>query len=413
MNILHLVSGDLAGGAARGAYWLHRGLLELGVNSFLMNNGRLSPLDDSIVPLVSTLIQEAKFRLIAQLAALPTRLYLDRKRWIFNTGFDGVDFTKHAAYKKADLIHLHWVNGLVAMRSLRKVKKPVVWTLRDMWPMTGGCHYAVAGDCQRYVTGCGKCPQLDSSHEWDLSRLVVKNKCSSFSKRMHIICISRWLSDCARRSIVFKNFKIEIISNNIDTKQFYPEDPFIARKKLGLPADKKIVLFGSQSIDDFYKGFDLFIGSLKLLNRDDVLAVSFGRTSLKDSKKIEQPYMSFGFLSDIVSLRLLYSAADVFIAPSRMEAFGKTLAEAMACATPVVCFDATGSADVVDHKVTGYRAKSFDVSDLCNGIQWVLSLSPGEHGILRSNARERAVTKFDSLVIARQYLSLYQKILDE
>lgn len=411
MKILHMVSGDLSGGAARGAYWLHRGLLDLGVDSVLMNNGRLSSPDKTVVSVASTIAQKAKFKLIAQLGILPLRLYLNRNRWIFNTGFEGFNFTRHPEYKKADLVHLHWINGLVAMRTLRKVKKPVVWTLRDMWPMTGGCHYAIADNCQRYVTGCGRCPQLNSSREWDLTRLIVKNKCASFQKGMHIVGISRWLSDCARRSKVFNGFTVETISNNIDTKEFYPEDPFIARKVLGLPLDKKIVLVGSQSVDDFYKGFGLFVDGINLLNRDDVHVVSFGRGSLSDFKILGKPRTSFGFLSDIISLRLVYSAADVFVAPSRMDAFGKTLAEAMACGTPVVCFDATGTADVVSHKLTGYKAIPFDVSDLRDGIQWVLSGSKAESLLLRKNARERCVKRFDSLVIAQQYIKIYQKLL--
>ena len=411
MKILHMVSGELSGGAARGAYWLHRGLLDLGVDTVLMTSGRLFSLDKTVVSLAKTQAQRAKSKLIAQLGGLPLHLYSNRKRWPFSTGFEGINFTRHPEYKKADLVHLHWINGLVAMRTLRKVKKPIVWTLRDMWPMTGGCHYAVADDCHRYITGCGRCPQLDSSCEWDLSRLIVKNKCASFQKGMHIVGISRWLSDCARSSKVFNGFSVETISNNIDTQRFYPEDPLIARKVLGLPVDKKIVLIGSQSIDDFYKGFDLLVNAINLLNREDVHFVSFGRGFLSNSKMIERSHTSLGFLSDIISLRLVYSAADVFVAPSRMEAFGKTLAEAMACGTPVVCFDATGPADVVEHKVTGYKAKPFDVADLCEGIHWVLSSGSDEYRVLCLKARERVVLNFDSLVIARQYLKLYQKLL--
>jgi hypothetical protein len=104
MKILHLVSGDLSGGAARGAYWLHRGLLDLGVDSVVMNNGRMSSSDDFVVSLASTIAQKAKFKVMAQLGALPQHMYSKRKRWIFNTGFDGVDFTRLAAYKDADLI---------------------------------------------------------------------------------------------------------------------------------------------------------------------------------------------------------------------------------------------------------------------------------------------------------------------
>ena len=119
-----------------------------------------------------------------------------------------------------------------------------------------------------------------------------------------------------------------------------------------------------------------------------------------------------GFLSDTLSLRLLYAAADVFVAPSLMDAFGKTLAEAMACGTPVVCFDATGPKDIVEHRVTGYKATPFDPADLAAGIQWVLDLPREWHDALRRDARERAVKRFDSRVIAGQYKALYEEMLE-
>jgi len=108
---------------------------------------------------------------------------------------------------------------------------------------------------------------------------------------------------------------------------------------------------------------------------------------------------------------LAYSAADVFVAPSRMDAFGKTLVEAMSCGTPVVCFDATGPKDIVEHHLTGYRATPFSPQDLAHGIQWVLVQPPDAYQALCRNARERAEQRFDSRVIARQYEALYREVL--
>ena len=119
--------------------------------------------------------------------------------------------------------------------------------------------------------------------------------------------------------------------------------------------------------------------------------------------------MNFGFLHDCVSLRLLYSAADVFVAPSLMDAFGKTLAESMACGTPVVCFNATGPKDIVDHQINGYKAIPFESSDLAKGIIWVLN-SP-DYTTLSQNAREKVLRCFDSKVVAEEYIKLYKSVL--
>ncbi len=121
-------------------------------------------------------------------------------------------------------------------------------------------------------------------------------------------------------------------------------------------------------------------------------------------------YKSLGFLHDTISLRLAYSASDVFVAPSLMDAFGKTLAESMACGTPVVCFDATGPRDIVDHKVNGYKASPYMAEDLAAGIDCVLS-DENRHKELCINAMEKAVACFDIKKVARQYAALYREVL--
>ena len=409
MKVLHLVSGNLSGGAARGAYWLHQAQRSIGIDSTLVTSGRDNLGDDSVVALGASNLSRVKFALLNRLGNLPALLYRKRKRWIFNTGFAGIDFTKLPEYREADLIHLHWINGMVAMRTLRKVKKPIVWTMRDMWPLTGGCHYAM--DCEGYRTGCGQCPQLKSKRSSDLTRLVVANKRASLPKQLRVVGISQWLNDCASNSQVFATFPVQTISNNIDTQIFAPVDQQTARQILGLPAEKKIILVGAQRVTDFYKGFGLFVDAIKRIQRDDINVLTFGREASQAMLPVDHTVTHLGFLADALSLRLAYSAADLFVAPSLMDAFGKTLAESLSCGTPVVCFDATGPKDIVEHQKTGYKAQPFEAEDLAVGIEWILNLPREEYELLRRNSRERAVTYFDSRVIAKQYKKLYAEML--
>ena len=410
MKVLHLFSGELSGGAARGAYWLHKAQREIGIDSRVLMNGREANGDASVTSLGQKPLKRVQMALLARLGNAPVHLYRKRQPRIFNTGFAGHDFTRLPEYRQADLIHLHWINGLVAMRALRRVKKPVVWTMRDMWPLTGGCHYAM--DCDRYKLGCGQCPQLGSDSAWDLTRLVLANKRSSLPKQLRVVGISDWLTKCASRSRVFERFHVQTISNNVDTRSFYPTPPEIARQALGLPVGKQIIVVGAQRVTDFYKGFDRFLEAMRDVQCDDVHVLTFGRDAGPGLTGLNVSHTRLGFLSDIFSLRLVYAAADVFVAPSLMDAFGKTLAEAMACGTPVVCFDATGPKDIVEHRVTGYKAAPFEPADLAKGIQWVLSLPRERHDALRRDARERAVKRFDSRVIAAQYKALYEEMLE-
>lgn len=409
MRVLHFVAGNLNDGAARGAYWLHKGVIAIGVDSYLLTNSRETYGDPTVTSLNRSEAERLRYSLRSRIGNLPINLYRNRKSQIFNTGIAGIDVTKHPLYKDADIIHLHWVNSLVSMHSLQKVNKPLIWTMRDMWPMTGGCHYSM--DCDHYESGCGKCPQLGSHKAQDLSALTVKYKRYVLPSHMRLVGISEWLSSCAEKSAVFKGFDIRTIQNNIDTTQFTPVEKIVARRLLKLDTMKKVVLIGANNVNDFYKGFSLFCDALQYLSPDEFHLLVFGKADKNVLDKLGFEYTALGHLTDNVALRVAYSAADVFVAPSRMDAFGKTLVEAMSCGTPVVCFDATGPKDIVSHKETGYKASPFDSEDLTRGIKWVLSRTTDEYEEISDAARTRAVARFDSSVIASQYRDLYKECL--
>lgn len=409
MRVLHMVSGDLSGGAARGAYWLHLGLKELGVNSKVLTNSKTILDDDSVVTTTKS-NKDKVFNMIRnQLDTLLILFYPKRKKIIFSSGLFGVNFTKTKEYQKADIIHLHWINGsFVDMKQLSKIKKPIVWTIRDMWPMTGGCHYAM--ECENYKIGCGNCEQLNSNISYDLSKLILNRKKKYLPKNMKIVGISHWLSDEAKKSELFKEFDVQTISNNINIKEFFPVNTMIARDILGINTEKKIILAGATNLNDFYKGFEKYLEAIKKLDKSKYFLCFFGNLDKLITDDLGFEYKSFGYLHDNISLRLVYSCADVFVAPSLMDAFGKTLAEAMACSTPVVCFDATGSKDIVTHKINGYKAKPFESKDLGYGIEWILNTE--NYVELCQNARDKVLKEFDSAIVAKKYIQLYEKILD-
>ncbi len=408
MNILHLVSGELTGGAARGAYWLHKALVRNGIHSRILNKSlaghEIRDPDIEVVP------DTGISRLKAKIGRFPVLLYRSREKRLFHTGFTGFNFLKTDAYKWADIIHLHWINnGFIDTKSLAGTSKPVVWTMRDMWPMTGGCHYSM--DCNRYTTGCGNCPQLHSKRNPDLSSYVVRRKARYVPKHVKLVGISRWLCECARHSFLYRDFDIRMIHNGIDVSEFTPVSKETARSGLEINTNKKIILIGAQHTSDFYKGFDKFMAATRLLDKNKVFILLFGETDPAAVGNLGIEYRNLGFIYDTSSLQAAYSAADVFVAPSRMDAFGKTLAESLACGTPVVCFDATGPRDIVDHKVNGYRARPFEHSDLAAGITWVLA-DRERHRQLCLEARKKAETSFDINRIAIQYAELYQTLLD-
>jgi glycosyltransferase involved in cell wall biosynthesis len=408
MRVLHLSAGDLSGGAARGTYWLHKGLLAQGVDSTLLISGRSNEIDASVIPLAQDKFSRIKSIFRSQIDPLLLKLYKKSTGNIFSTGLIGYDFTKTQEYKEADIIHLHWINaGLVDIKQLAKIDKPIVWTLRDMWPLTGGCHYSL--DCDQYKSGCGTCPQLGSEKQKDLSRFVFKRKIKYLPRNLTAVGISHWLTEQAKHSLVFKDHNCITISNNIDVDSFQSIPKKVARQVLGLETDKKVVLCGSTNLKDFYKGFQKYLDALAYLDKEKILLAFFGKVDSDLISSYGFEYKSFGYLNDNISLNLVYAASDVFIAPSIQEAYGKTLAEAQCSGTPVVCFNATGPKDIVDYKITGYLAKPFDVADLAAGIEWVLNAP--NYNELCQNAREKVLREFDSILIAKKYINLYQTLV--
>lgn len=280
-----------------------------------------------------------------------------------------------------------------------------------MWGFTGGCH--LNEGCENYKKNCGKCPVLGSNREKDLSRKVWRRKYASFSRlpKMTVIGLSKWLADCASSSSLFKNKNVTNLPNPISVDDFAPFDKVEARELLGLPKDRKFVVFGAMNATgDPNKGFKELSRALALLPTDFELVV-FGSSKPQTPQGFKQKSYYLGRLHDDVSLRVLYSAADAVVVPSRQENLSNTIMEAMACGRPVAAFSVGGNADLIDHLKTGYLAEPFDTKDLAHGINWMLNHSQPE--LLGNAARDKVLREFDSKVVAPNYIKLYQEAITE
>src|SRR5690606_15668351 len=206
--------------------------------------------------------------------------------------------------------------GPLSVRGLGELAstgKQIVWTLRDMWPFTGGCHYSM--DCERYRVGCGMCPQLRSRCYGDLSRIVYRTKERHITQSIRIVGISAWLSECARRSRLMRDFNVTTIPNCVDTQMLTPVEKQAARKALDISTSKRIVLLGADNLHSFYKGFPEFLQAAQRLDPEKVMVLLFGSLGPSGVPQMPLEVKALGYLSDVATLRLAYSAADVFVAP--------------------------------------------------------------------------------------------------
>ncbi|MGB5631832.1 MAG: glycosyltransferase family 4 protein [Waterburya sp.] len=410
MKILHIASSETSG-AGRAALRLHEGLLDNQIDSNALvvykKNDRQSI---EQVDKKTGFYKQAQDKLSKQITQK-----IFGCNHTFSANFTPSLILDEIKAKKADVINLHWIGReFLKIEELQQLNKPLVWTLQDMWSFTGGCHYSES--CDRYSVSCGACPQLGGNKERDLSRWIWERKTKAWQDLdLTIVAPSTWIADCARSSSLFRDRRVEVIPFCLDTDKYKPVDRQTARELLNLPQNKQLILFGAfSSTSDERKGFQLLVPALQNLSQagwgESVELLVFGASQPKEPIELGFKANYLGRFDDDVSLSLLYSAADVMIVPSIQESFGQTASESLACGTPVVAFKATGLKDIVDHQLSGYLAKPYEVEDLAQGIAWVLEDSQ-RHQQLRLNARAKAISTFALELQAHRYSSLYEELL--
>ncbi|MEF1254505.1 glycosyltransferase [Vibrio sp. M260112] len=404
MKVVHVVAGNLTQGAAKGAYWLHLALRDKGLESIVITDSVIRVDDDSVIYLYNNLIS----RVFKKVSRLIERLIFPRTDLtLFSSGVFGLKLSNLPEIKEADIVHLHWINNnFINVKHLDHLNKTAIWTFRDMWPFTGGCHYSIG--CEKFIHGCNNCPHSKNIIEESLVRHVVNYKVRLSSFDIFPVAISNWLKNEVESSYIWKNSEISVIPNGINFDSFHLVEKLEARKLLDIKTHKKIILFGAINLQDKYKGIDKLFDSLsKIKNKNDYLLCSFGSGSNKiDTLGFE--YINFGYVDDNSKLSTIYASADVFVAPSIKEAFGKTVVESLYCKTPVVVFGDTGPSEIVEDRKCGYIAKPYCSIDLMEGILWVTESVRLDD--LSESAHERALV-YSTSSSADMYISLYQSLL--
>ncbi len=413
MKILHLSTSDIRGGAARAAYRLHKGLLDIGADSSMLVQFKTTDTPD-IVGHRTPLERECN-NIRPHLEALPVRFYKNRPLLNFSPAILPDTIASRTAKLNPDVVHLHWIAaGFMRLETLRRLKRPLVWTLHDMWAFTGGCHYA--NECTRYEQFCGACPILGSTKTRDLSGRIWKRKNRAWrGLQPTIVTPSRWLADCAGASSLFHDVRIEVIPNGIDLNRYKPVNKQVARDLLSLPQEKNLILFGAlDSTSTARKGFPLLAEALGILSRmsisHEIEVVIFGASAPNQQIEFGLRTHYVGQFHDELSLVLLYAAADVFVAPSIQENLANTVIESLACGTPCVAFNVGGMPDMIEHQRNGWLAQLYAPDDLAAGIAWVLE-NKQRWKALSLRSRRKAEEEYALEKVSRQYSGLYNEIL--
>ena len=401
---------DIGGGAARAAYRIHHALRQHGVDSLMYVNE--SSAGDWTVQRPASKMEKAFTKLRPFVSSLAQRLQQSTNRALHSPAIIPSNWLKRLNSLDADILNLHWVNyEMLSIAELGRIHKPVVWTLHDMWAFCGAEHYTVENRWKEgYVKG--NRPSYESG--FDLNRWTWQRKRNQWQRPYHIVTPSRWMAECVRQSALMRDWAVTVIPNALDTDVWQPVDKIFARQLMHLPPDVPLLLFGALGgASDPRKGFDLLQSALDQLRGEmkGMEVIVFGSLAPRTPPDLGFHVHYTGHLHDDITLRLLYSASDAMVIPSRQDNLPNTGVESLACGTPVVAFNACGLPDIVDHKQTGYLANAFDVEDLSKGIQWVLA-DAERHKMLSRAAREKAVRCFSNSVVAAQYQKVYQQAIE-
>lgn len=413
MRILHLNAFDVAGGAARAASRLHQGLLGRGIDSRMLVQTKTSHDPTVEERYFEFTRQRIQMRYWAEV--LPLLPYRGRPSTHWATEWCPTRISSQIDLLDPDVIHMHWVcRGFMSLADIGRLRKPAVWTLHDSWPFTGGCH--VPGECTRYREQCGRCPQLASKHDLDLSRWTWRRKSKLWrNTNITVVTPSQWLADCARRSSLLGQRRIDVIPNGIDLALYFPESRQEARAAMGLPQDRKLILFSAMNATlDVNKGFRFIEAALQQLAatgwQGKVELLVAGQTAPVTPVKTGIPTRFLGVLKDEASMRQAFSAADITVMTSIQENLPNSIMESMACGTPVAAFAIGGIPELIQSGLTGHLAQPFDTADLTAGLASMLTDTTRCQQMGRES-RLKVEREFDAKLITKRYVDLYEQLL--
>lgn len=417
MRVLIVNTSEKTGGAAVAANRLMEALKNNGVKAKMLVGDKQTD-QITVVPLPHKGALRRHF--LWERLTIFFRLHFQKKHLFeIDIANAGSDITKLPEFKEADVIHLNWINqGMLSLKSIRKILrsgKPVVWTMHDLWPATGICHYART--CSAFRTGCHNCQLLPlHGSADDLSRKIWERKKKLYhGSNIHFVTCSRWLEEQAKQSALLTGQRISAIPNAIDTHVFCPSDKKEARLRAGLPATGRIILFVSQKVTDERKGMTFFIDAINRLAadhpemKDNTAVAVLGGNSEQICQQISLTSYPLGYVSDDRLIANIYNSADVYVLPSLEDNLPNTIMEAMACGVPCVAFRVGGIPEMIDNQRNGYLANFKDAADLANGIRW--TLDDADHDALSTACLHKVAHNYSQQSVAMRYIEVYNELI--
>ncbi len=421
MKVVIVNKSDSTGGAAVVGYRLMEALRQAGVEVRMLVAEKTR--DDADVAVAASGLALKRAFLTERLGIFLRNGFELSTLFQIDTASDGVALCRHRWIREADVICLNWVNqGLLSLRGMKRLLrlgKPVVWTMHDMWNMTGICHHA--GSCGNYMCECGDCRLMGRKRVVDdLSHRIWCRKMALYEEeRNHFtfVAVSNWLQDLAYRSSLLSGQDIEVIPNALPMDDVDIRELQLMKER---GDGKKRIVIGAARLDDPIKGIDVLREATLIIRREYTELAS--RLEIVAFGNVRNPASLQGFGVELRHIGKIdgekladtYRKADIVVSSSEYETLPGTLVEGQAWGCVPVAFDHGGQSDIIDHKQTGYLAEYSDdlhvrARSLADGLVWAATEASDD---IIAEMRRSVESRFSAPAVASEYIALFNRLLD-
>lgn len=415
MQIVHVSTSDAIGGASIAAHAIHRGLCDRGIESRMVVR-RKETQDPTVytLPLSPATIAAKSGRVLSRIAS---KLRSAEIANIQQAAFSYLSGTTSEfrfdpnALLPADLIQLNWVSNFIDWASFFRERPPVplVWRLADMSPFTGLCHYS--DGCDRFKNYCHHCPQASATGVDDVSENSFRLKQWLLSQLepgdLTIICQSEWMAGLVSRSPILSRFSRHVIYNGVNQADFFPIEKSLARYTLGLDRNRPLVLIYGFSTEP-RKGFEELVEAMNHFNLDRRHFLILGPRPW--SRLHFDGWQVIESVQDRQLLRIIYSACDMMAFPSIQDNCPNAVIESIACGTPVLAFDGSGTEEIIEITKAGALSACRDFNQFVRRMMELL-YDPTAIQTLQARCLPSIESRFKFENMLESYIRVYRSVL--
>ena len=385
MKIL-LTNTKSIGGAANACIRLHKGLLGSRIDSNLLT---LQKSNNDPIPSHHGFVD--KFSLGQKLYLLHSKLIAKLNNLeIYEPITAPFEIQNTKLFINTDIINLHWTTRFLDYPSFFKSnKKPIVWTLHDMQPFTGGYPYRGGVDINKAI----------------FKKNVAMKKKILCDQDIHVVCLSKWMMNESLNSELFHRFPHYLIPNSVDTNIYRNKPKKELRLKYNLDPQKKVLLFVAENLSNVRKGYAILLKTLERLDLHNTYVVAVGHVQKAKSKLISK---YTGYIKSELEMSEWYALADIFVIASIEDNLPNTVMESICCGTPVVGFNIGGIPDLISNGENGFLTDEINAVDLGKSIELALKYSWDSNTI-----QQKAHKLYSSKVQATHYIKLFEEIISQ